>query len=147
MSSGGSVDLVRRAARAFGPLFIALSGLLAWRADLGLAGAAAAGLAVGAVMSLHLLLEGWREARAALPLGFRLGLMAVGAALLALGWVAPVLGPALVPETLALQTALLAIYLADPLLSAGAALALAGAVLSAFAAFVARASDLNDEVW
>lgn len=146
MSSGG-VDLVRRAARAFGPLLMVLAGLLAWRADLGVAGAAAAGLAVGTVMSLHLLVEGWREARAAVPLGFRLGLMAAGAAFLALGWVAPVLGPALAAESLALQAALLAIDLADPLLSAGAALALAGAVLTAFAAFVARASDLNDEVW
>ena len=145
--SGGGVDFVRRAARAFGPLLIVFAGLLAWRAELGLAGAAAAGLAIGVVMSLHLLVEGWREARAATPVGLRLGLIAVGSALMAAGWLAPTLAPGLAPDPLALRAALIGIEIADPLLSAGAALAMAGVVLTALAVFVARAPDLNDEVW
>lgn len=145
--TGGGVDLIRRAARAFGPLLIAFAGLLAWRAELGLAGAAAAGLVIGMVMILHLLVEGWREARAAVPIGLRLTLIALGAGLLALGWLAPALAPAVAPEAYALQAALIGIDLADPLLSAGAALAMAGVTLTVVAVFVARAPDLNDEVW
>jgi hypothetical protein len=132
--TGGGVDLIRRVARAFGALLIAFAGLFAWRIELGLAGAAAAGLAIGMVMSLHLLLEGWREARAAVPIGLRLTLIALGSGLLA-------------PEAYALHAALIAIDLADPLLSAGAALAMAGSTLAVLAVFVARAADLNDEVW
>jgi hypothetical protein len=145
--TGGGVDLIRRVARAFGALLIAFAGLFAWRIELGLAGAAAAGLAIGMVMSLHLLLEGWREARAAVPIGLRLTLIALGAGLLALGWLAPSLAPVLAPEAYALHAALIAIDLADPLLSAGAALAMAGSTLAVLAVFVARAADLNDEVW
>ena len=145
--SAGPTDAVRLSARALGPLLMVLAGLLAWRAELGLAGAAAGGLLGGLVLALHPLTEGWREARRALPVNLTLLFLIFGLVLMAAAWIVPVAAPALSPQDARLEAALLAGQAAQVLAAVGAAIVSGAALTVAFALFVARAPDLRDEGW
>lgn len=143
--TAGPIDVIRITTRAFGPLLIAFAGLLAWRTELGLSGAVAGGLLIGLVIALHPLVEGWRAARAALPVGATRAMTLTGLIVIGVAWALPVMGPALAPASLSLTVAIAAIDLADPLLAVGAALTSAGFFIFVLSILIARAPDFSDE--
>jgi hypothetical protein len=145
--SASPTDAVRLSARALGPALMAFAGLLAWRAELGLAGAAAGGLLGGIVLTLHHLTEGWREARRAWPIGYSLLILVIGLGLAAAAWAVPVLLPALSSGQAGLQAAMIAAPLAGALQAVGAAAIAGSSCALAFAVLAARAPDLRDEGW
>lgn len=132
--------------RAVGPVAAALAFLLAFRDDLGATGGALAGLLVGLLAAAHLLVSGVAASRRALPVSLLLGGHAVGAALIAAGWSAPLLALFAAPNA---PTAayVSAAEVAAGLRAAGALLLAACATQLIVLTFVARAPDLSDEAW
>ncbi len=145
--SAGPTDALRLSARALGPLFLAFAGVLAWRADLGLAGGAAAGLLAGVVLALHPLTEGWREARRALPVNASTGLLSAGLLGLAISWLAPAFCAAFVGADQRLAAVLAAMAASKLILCVSGAVVAGAALTLALSVFVARAPDLQDEGW